>query len=132
MRFREFLTLSEAGTPQGNSQAGQRGSSPTSKSAITPPGPSGTGNIGGGNAKKSSNPPPSNMSPGVKPLEGGKPKGGPMSPASLDAAKPQIGPPFNWGDKTAAPQPSNFSVFTGFKAPANKDWPDKSRKHTLS
>lgn len=129
MRFREFLIISEEGTPMGNSQAGQRGSSPTSKSAITPPGPSGTGNSG---AKKSSNPPPSNMTPGVKPLEG-KPKGGPMSPASLDAAKPQIGPPFNWGDKVAPAQPSNFSVFTGFKAPANqKEWPSKSRKSTLS
>ena len=122
MRFREFLEQS--------SKSGQAGSSPTSKSAITPPGPSGTGNIGGGNAKKTSNPPASNMSPGVKPLEG-KPKGGPMSPASLDMTKPKIGPPFNWGDKSVAPQVSPFGSTGKYSQPSNKDWPDKSRKHTL-
>ena len=111
MTFKEFLNLSEGGKPVG----------PMTPATFTPPkGPS------AGVAKT----PASNMSPGVQPIDP-KPKGGSMSPASLDLTpRPKEGGPMSPGTqgiKQADMKPSPFSNNDKFFKPTNSDWPTKGK-----
>ena len=108
MNFKEFFYLSEAAGPM-------------TPATFTPP------KAGTGGATKGPIP-PSNMAPGVKPLDG-MPKGGSMSPASLDLTpRPKEGGAMSPGTqsiKQADMKPSPFSGNDKFFKPTNSDWPSK-------